>query len=103
MADKGKNRETGSAKISSGYTMYEAEDGGNYLIPQFMANSTMVIANAMGQKNKLNLRATTSKVSLLFTPTYFGFQCCLEAMCTRRPCRFNQCRDGFHAGLRLNL
>jgi len=99
MADKGKNRETGSAKIPSGYTVYEAEDGGRYLIPQFMANSTMLVADGMGRKNKLDLRATSSKVSsLLFTPTYLGFQCRLEAACTRRPRQFNKCRDGFRAG-----
>jgi hypothetical protein len=86
MADKGKNHETDSATIPSAYTMYEAEDGSKYLIPQFMANSTKFIADAMERKKKLDLRATTSKVSLLFTPSGFGFQCRFEAACTRRPC-----------------
>jgi len=98
MADKGKNRETRSAKIPSGYTVYEAEDGGKYLIPQFMVNATQLVADMMECKEKLDFRSTTSKVSLFFSPSCFGFEDCFEAACTGRPCKSNQCRYGFLAG-----
>jgi hypothetical protein len=98
MADKGKNHEIGSARIPSGYTMYEAEGGGKFLIPQFMVNATKVVTNVIERKENLDLLATTSKVSLLFTPTCFGFECHFEAACTRRPRKFNQCGYGFRAG-----
>ena len=65
MADKGKNRETVSATIPLAYTVYEAEDGGKYMILQFMVNSTKYVASTMERKQKLDLRATTCKVFIL--------------------------------------
>ena len=44
MADKGKNHETGSPMIPLDYTVYEADDGVKFLIPQFiMLNATKLV------------------------------------------------------------